>query len=114
MVSEEGLDLTYLEQASGGNAEMRAMLLAVLKEEYPKHVANLADAFLTEDVTAVFRASHHLKSTLNYLGNPRIIRLNALIEGASRQGAPLGEYLAVWQELSDLLDRVGRRLEDMS
>lgn len=114
MNAEEVIDLSYLEQASGGNAEMRAMLLAVLQEEYPKHVANLADAFLSEDVTAVFRASHHLKSTLHYLGNPRLIQLNALIEGPARQGAPLEEYLGIWQELAGLLDLVGRRLAELS
>jgi HPt (histidine-containing phosphotransfer) domain-containing protein len=103
--SEIRLDFTYLEQASAGDVTTRAMLMEILKDEFPRQVASLSGAFRSGDVATIFQASHKLKSTLNYLGNARLSALNGAIESQARQGLEPGLYQDVWDELNPLLDQ---------
>ncbi len=80
------IDLDYLNTMSGGDADMRATLLAMLIDELPREASILHDAGQRGDVAAIFQASHSLKSTLAYTGHAEAIRPNNQIEETSRQG----------------------------
>ena len=104
-------DLSYLEDMSGGDKDMRDTLLEMLVQELPNEQGKLLEAGGRGDTEAIFQASHSLKSTLAYTGNTDAIRLNQQIENSSREGRwELQDQLA----LGELIEKINLLIEGLT
>ena len=99
-------DFSYIDAMAAGDQMMRATLLETLLSELPVHYLDLQQAVASGETARIFQASHHLKSTLVFLGHEEAIRLNREIEALAREEKSLDLIQRQWEDLSQLLDKI--------
>jgi CheY-like chemotaxis protein/anti-sigma regulatory factor (Ser/Thr protein kinase) len=78
--SAEELDLTYLNQISGGNEDLRRQIIDLLILETPEEVENLLQHTAAADWPRVRGVSHKMKSSATYMGLKNSLNLLKKIE----------------------------------
>jgi HPt (histidine-containing phosphotransfer) domain-containing protein len=69
----------------GGNAELLAELVALLRQECPRLVADLAAALTARDASGIRLAAHTLKGSLSILGVAPALKAAHEIEDCAKQ-----------------------------
>ena len=89
MSNYQFIDLTYLEEMSGGDSATRKVLLQSLLDELDRGVPHLRQLYNAKKWKDLSAACHHMKSTLSFAGNDSMIRANQqLWQFAQRASGP--------------------------
>ena len=82
------IDLTYLHDMTGGDADVTRQMLELLIGELQEGPARLQAALQAGNWENLERQCHHFKSTLVYVGNQTLLDANARLwqMGLDRQG----------------------------
>ena len=111
--NNEPLDLSYLREMSGDNAEFIIEMIDVFKEQTPIYMADLADAVSKQDWVRVSGCAHKIKPTFAYLGREDAKQHMQEMEQAAREGNVDGVAIAsAYTEIAAFMDVLYRQLED--
>lgn len=95
------LDLSYLEEITGGSSEMIAEMLQLFVNDTPAQISCIEKNVKDEDWDAVRAEAHKLKPTFQYMGMDDTHLLVAEVETKARNK----EQLEAVPELVDLIKR---------
>ena len=70
------LDLSYVDSLIGDDNETKIVILSTLLDEVPQELGKMEELIDSEDWKVFHEVSHKLKSTLAYLGNDEIFKVN--------------------------------------
>jgi HPt (histidine-containing phosphotransfer) domain-containing protein len=107
------LDLTHLRLFTLGDADTEKMMLNEIAIELKSETGKLKDMIAQQDWLSLSRATHKLKTTLPFLGNQQLIKLNKEIEHASRVGSGMDKIPAWADEFFALLPRVIDQVDEL-
>ena len=93
------IDLSYLDLMADGDAKLRRIMLKLLSEELPADFKKYHPLYEKRDWKELHRISHRMKTTLSFVGNEELTRLNARIEKIVKTRTDLGQ-------LPDLLEKI--------
>lgn len=96
-----GLDLSYLEEVTGGSSEMIVEMLQLFVNDTPDQLSNIERSVKDEDWDEVRAEAHKLKPTFQYVGMEETHLLVAEVETKARNR----EQLERMPELIDLIKR---------
>jgi PAS domain S-box-containing protein len=112
--AEPSVDTNVLAQlgdpARGGDPAFLAELIALFRDEAPKHVAALRGAAAAGDAAALDSTAHTLKGSGSYLGATRLRALCEQLEALGKAGTTDGADALV-ARVDDEVARVSARLE---
>jgi two-component system sensor histidine kinase BarA len=100
----QALDWTLAVERAGGNAELAADLLAMLRQELPQRMEALRTAAARGDESVLQEEIHRVVGSCRYCGVPALERAAGHLDDLLRRGAP-------WQEAD--LEAVFRATEDL-
>lgn len=80
------LDLSYLIEASDGDAEFIAEIVGDYLREMQKHVTDLRESFAGKDLALLVRASHTVKGASANVGAHRVRDVAARLELLAKKG----------------------------
>lgn len=100
------LDLTFLNEISGGDQDFIKDVLNTFLEEMPKDIEQMNQAILQQDNKMIGRMAHKTKSTLQTLGLHDLKKLALTIE-QSIKDEPATPKAVVWaKEFIQHMDQV--------
>ena len=83
------IDLTYLNEISGGDKEFIAEMIETFLEETPKDIAELEKLLADENWTAIGLVAHKLKSSIKMFGFEDVKNMAVYIEQSGKKGENL-------------------------
>lgn len=107
MMTEQYINLEYMDLICGGDIEMKQTMIAMLLEEIPEDLNNLNFFHDSQDWENLGNLSHKLKTTFAYLGHDETAECNKQIERITRYNE--GDY----SELRGLLDAINRNMDGL-
>ncbi len=93
------IDLSYLDLMADGDAKLRRIMLKLLSEELPTDFKKYQPLYKKRNWKELHRISHRMKTTLSFVGNEELTRLNARIEKIVKTHTNL-------EQLPNLLEKV--------
>ena len=85
----EFINLEYLELMADGDPEMKVVMLDMLLTELPEELAKMRKEFDEQAWEILGSTSHKMKSTLSFVGNPKMTEANKDIESICKEGERL-------------------------
>ena len=111
--NNEPLDLSYLREMSGDNAEFIIEMIDVFKEQTPLYMADLQDAVSKRDWMRVSGCAHKIKPTFAYLGREDAKEHMQNIEHAAREAnVDEAEIISACEEIAGFTTVLYRQLEE--
>jgi HPt (histidine-containing phosphotransfer) domain-containing protein len=104
------IDLSYLEQFTGGDAAVRNEMLELLRSETETGVQDINRSLAEVQPERLERSLHHMKSTVAYLGNPN---LSQTLERAYRAVLQGDSYQELVQDFLDQLEPIKKELDEI-
>lgn len=101
LVLKRKIDLSFLDEVSGGDPKFRQDMIALFLEKIPNELAQLAEAFHNKDTDAVLRLSHIMKSSLDIFMLKDLSNYLSIIE----KEAKLGHFSTETPDMIHILDR---------
>jgi HPt (histidine-containing phosphotransfer) domain-containing protein len=104
------LDVSYLQEISGGERELICEIVAVFREDVPPRIAAIHAAVTSDDIAEAARLAHALKGAAGSLGAQRLEQIAYRLEqcGKARQARECQQLLPLLtratQELFSRLD----------
>lgn len=80
------IDLSFLDEVSGGDPEFKQDMIALFLEKIPNEVNQLSEAFKNNDNEKVMRLSHNMKSSLDIFLLKDLSNYLSIIEKESKMG----------------------------
>lgn len=80
------IDLSYLEEMSFGDAELKKTMLGMLFEEVPTELTKMRNLVAAQRWDELASVSHKMKSTVSFVGNDALTEANKEIEHACKTG----------------------------
>jgi len=96
------INLEYLELMADGDPEMKVVMLDMLVTELPEELAKMRKEFDEQDWEILGSTSHKMKSTLSFVGNPKVTEANKEIESickAKDDPQQIGDMIKIMEEL---------------
>lgn len=93
------IDLSYLEDITGGDKEMMLEMLNLFIEDIPYQVERIREAAEEKDMKSLGTESHKLKPTLQYVGLNEMYNLIKKLEALGKSGEYSNEVDRLVQEL---------------
>lgn len=87
------IDPTYLATMSGGDRAMQQTLLEMLFTELEQETANMEHLIAATNWEELVAASHKMKNTLPYIGNPHLTHLNEALHNSAKAKQPSKESM---------------------
>ncbi len=100
------INLSYLKNMVGGDAEMMQTMLDMLVEEIPDEMTKMVDSLTVENWEDIFQVSHKMKTTLGFVGNEDMTNINKSLEHAARHRVNLEEIPTMVIKLKELSHHV--------
>lgn len=113
MTSTHLINLEYLKTMAAGDPEMEQTLLEMVLTELEEEWQSMRRHFESKDWQGLFQASHKMKSTLAFVGNDELTRLNKAVEERTRYLQKLEEVEGYLKELEGCLPAVIEALENV-
>lgn len=111
--NNEPLDLSYLREMSGDNAEFIIEMIDVFKEQTPIYMADLKDAVAKQDWIRVSGCAHRIKPTFAYLGREDAKEHMQEMEQAAREEHVDGSAItSSYDEIAAFMDVLYKQLEE--
>ena len=98
------LDLSYLEEVTGGSSEMIVEMLELFKNETPEQLSSIEENIANQDWDKVRAEAHKLKPTFQYVGMESSYQLITAVETNARNREQL-------DTISELTDSIKRNFE---
>ena len=96
------VNLTKLEQATGGNMEFTKKMIDIFVSDTPEQVDAMRSAMESKDFETVSKIAHKIKPSVDVLSCPEIGELVRYIEGLPSEA----EMIASTTQLASLLDKL--------
>ena len=93
------IDLSYLEDITGGDKEMMLEMLTLFLEDIPSQVELIKKAVEEKNMKAVGTESHKLKPALQYVGFNEMYELVKELEVLGKSGEKHGEAKKIMNAL---------------
>lgn len=106
------LDLSYLKEMSGDNAEFMIEMLAAFQEQTPIYLANLEAAIKAEDWKATGECAHKMKPTFFYFGREDIRDFMQHMEHNAREQKNLAQIPTDFEEVKNVIELLDQQLEE--
>lgn len=97
------IDLSYLEDITGGDKEMMHEMLTLFLEDIPSQVELIKTAVEEKDMKAVGTESHKLKPALQYVGFNEMFELVKELESIGKSGDKPEEAKKIMYALEEQL-----------
>ncbi len=115
--TREFINLDYMDLMADGDVDMKKTMLEMLVMELPTELAKLHDAFGTGDKKTLKSVSHKLKSTLAFVGNESLDKMNKTVERIAKNDEniqPIGDLLNQMDGLSaNVVKELGDELKNL-
>lgn len=105
------IDLSYLDEVAGGNAEFIIEMIDIFLQQTPDYVASLKQAFEERDWKKIAEISHKIKPTLAFIGLHREQQEMANIEHQARAEENYDGIKASFEGLCNIFDVAYQSLE---
>ncbi|MXV15384.1 Hpt domain-containing protein [Hufsiella ginkgonis] len=105
------LDLSYLNDISGGNVEFMVEMIDIFLEQTPIYFQQLSEAIQESDWKQVAEAAHKIKPTLAFMGVDHAREEMQVLEKNARMGENLGTIEPAYQSLIKTCDQLFIKLE---
>jgi len=96
------IDLSYLDLMADGDSQLRRLMLELLTKEMPSDFEKYQPLYEKRDWKELHRISHKMKTTLSFVGNEKLTRLNARIERIVKTRTDLGKLPDLLQQVQEL------------
>ncbi len=96
------INLEYLELMADGDPEMKTVMLDMLVTELPEELVKMRKEFDEQAWEVLGSTSHKMKSTLSFVGNPKMTEANKEIESickAMDNPSQIGAMIESMEEL---------------
>ncbi|MEM7037408.1 MAG: ATP-binding protein [Bacteroidota bacterium] len=104
-------DISYLQEASGGDAKLLQEMIGIFVGDTPVAIDRLL-AFCQQDAyQSLAEEIHRIKSNFHYIGSKELILLAEEIESLARKEADAGELLPKIQQLQEISTRIINQLK---
>lgn len=94
------IDLSYLEDITGGDKEMMLEMLNLFIEDIPSQVEKIREAVEEKDMKTLRAESHKLKPTLQYVGLSEMYEVIKKLEVIGKSNEYSNEVDTLAQELA--------------
>lgn len=105
------IDLSYLDEVAGGNAEFIIEMIDIFLQQTPGYVDNLKQAFEEKDWKKIAEISHKIKPTLAFIGLHQEQQEMANIEHQARAEENYEGIKASFEGLCNIFDVAYQSLE---
>jgi HPt (histidine-containing phosphotransfer) domain-containing protein len=106
------LDLSYLRDMSGDNAEFIIEMIEMFKQQTPLYIADLQKALSEKDWAKVSSCAHKIKPTFSYVGREDAKEHMQLMEHNARDLTNLDELPRYLSEIQDFMIILDKQLDD--
>jgi HPt (histidine-containing phosphotransfer) domain-containing protein len=106
------LDLSYLRDMSGDNAEFIIEMIEMFKQQTPLYIADLQKALSEKDWAKVSSCAHKIKPTFSYVGREDAKEHMQLMEHNARDLTNLDELPRYLSEIQDFIIILDKQLDD--
>lgn len=111
-MSDIKIDLSYLDEVAGGNAEFIIEMIDIFLQQTPGYVSGLNGAIAEKDWKRIAEIAHKIKPTLTFMGlNDEQVQM-ANIEHQAREQKAYEEIVAVFDKLNSLFPSIYIALEN--
>lgn len=110
--NNEPLDLSYLREMSGDNAEFIIEMIDVFKTQTPIYIAELQKAVDEKDWAKVSSCAHKIKPTFVYVGRDDAKEHMQMIEHDARDLKNVDELPAACAEIVAFAEILDKQLDD--
>ena len=105
-MSNQYIQLNYLDKMSGGDPNTRKEMLLMLVHELESSGPRMRSLWESQDYSSLQWLTHHLKSTFPFVGNAQLDRTNRELEQHLRQGRQLDAVGPMVDEIVATLPKV--------
>jgi len=106
------LDLSYLKEMSGDNAEFMIEMLTAFQEQTPLYLAELEAAVKAENWKSAGESAHKMKPTFFYFGRVDIRDFMQQMEHNAREAKNLAQIPSDLEELKKVITILDRQLAE--
>ena len=114
MTTYNYINLSYLEDMVGDDADMKQTMVEMLLTEIPDELAKMQTALADNDLEELFQISHKMKTTLSFIGNETMIEANRTLEHNARHRENVADIPQLLTTLLDLGEKVVAELASVS
>jgi len=100
------INLEYLELMADGDSEMKGVMLEMLVTELPEELEKMRSEFNQQSWEALGSTSHKMKSTLSFVGNPKMTEANKEIEAICKTGENLAQIEGMIKIMEEIVPNV--------
>jgi HPt (histidine-containing phosphotransfer) domain-containing protein len=114
ITSFENINLDYLKLMTGNDEEMTQTMLFMLLDEIPSEMQLMKEKSLEAggpNMAEIKEISHKMKSTLAFVGNPKLTEANLEIENIARGNGNPSDLPAFFKKIDENLPAVLKDLE---
>lgn len=112
------IDLSYLEDITGGDKEMMVEMLNLFIEDIPHQVTLIQDLAQQKDLSSLGSESHKLKPTLQYVGLIEMYEIIKELENLGKSGDHSDKIISLTKKLKEYsveaLPLLLKKKEDLS
>lgn len=105
------IDLSYLKGIVGDDADTLKTMLDMLVGEVPEEIKKMQALHQKNDWEELFQVSHKMKTTLGFVGNGEMDKINKSLEHASRHKVNLDATAEMVEKLTKLSESVVKELQ---
>ncbi len=111
------INLDQLKSLTGGDSAFMIEILELIEKQSPHTLASMSQSFASQDYSALGAAAHKYKSSINFLGNPDLIKLMKDIEWEATENEDHVELPALLEEFeticTELTERISLELSEL-
>ena len=110
--TEFTLDLSYLDEVSGGNKEFIVEMIDMFVAQTPAQVSQLVQAIENGDYKSIASLAHKIKPTLAFVGVEEIRLAFAEAESSAREQRDLEKIKTSFDNVEQVFEIVVRKLQE--
>lgn len=100
------INLEYMDMMSEGDDSMKKIMLEMLLEELPQEIKKMSSICAESNWQELAAVSHKMKSTLAFVGNPKMTEANKNIEKIAKESPSMDTLSGLVEVLNDLYPNI--------